>query len=128
MCCYHFINKQTNKCYLNGGLVSLLLDGQRLPNAQLIHVHDLASVAVDTPRPIALSGVLSPERRERPYHIGTAVLNQRSRNDLKGPRQRPERPLVHTRDRLGLLLQQLGNLHFGIIKLHIKKISIQKIQ
>ena len=99
--------------YLNSCFVCLKLDGERLPDAELLHVDELALVAVDAPRRIAVHGVLGAQSRERADDVGAAVLNERARNDLEGARERTKRPLMDVRDRLGLVLEQLGDLHLA---------------
>ena len=57
--------------------------------------------------------MLSSQGGQSANNIGTTILNQRSWYDLESACQRPEWPLMNAGNRLGLLLQQLGNLHLA---------------
>ena len=59
------------------------LDARRLVQAVLLHVDDLARVAVDACGDLTVC-VLCAERGQRPYGAASAVLDQRARDHLHG--------------------------------------------
>lgn len=58
--------------HLNGGLDGLDLDGKRLPDAILLHVHQLARLAVDAPRALVAGRVLGLS------HVHRSFISQRA--------------------------------------------------
>ena len=92
--------------YLDGSLVCLLFDSERLPNAQLFHVDELARVTIDTPWRVTLLGVFGAQSGQRADHIGATILDERARYDLEGAGERAERPLSDARDRFGFFFKQ----------------------
>lgn len=68
--------------YLDGSLVNLQLDSERLPNLEFVHVCQFARLSIHAPRALP-AGVLGPERRQEPNNVSAAVLRQGLWNDLQ---------------------------------------------
>ena len=77
------VDSQQHRGRLDRRLDRLLFDHKRLPHAQLRHVREHALLAVDAPGGVAAARVLGAQLREHPDDVGTAVLEQRARDDLE---------------------------------------------
>lgn len=106
------INAKKQTGALDSGLDALLLDSHRFPNAILLHVHQLASIAINTPGAASGISVLGAQLGKHSDRRGTRVLDERARNDFHRFGDCAVRPLRNTLNRLGLLLQSNSNCHF----------------
>lgn len=118
LCCNNVVYSQQQACALHGRLHTLLLNGQRLPNAKLPHVHDLACIAVDAPRATIVLSILEAlcmfgaELCENLDRAVSGVLNECAGNDLHGLGNSLVWPLCDTLDLLGSPLEANGDRHF----------------
>merc|ERR1719483_1349671 len=109
------VNSEEEDGGLNCGLVHLQLDGKRFPDAFFGHVGQQSGLSVDTPVDILLCllCVLSSESGEGSDGVGTAILGQGAGDHLKGRGNSLVWPLNDSIEGLGLLAQQMSNLHLS---------------
>lgn len=89
------VNPQQQDGRFHCRLECLRLHGKRLPNAQHVHVRDLARVTVDPKRGAVAFRVLGTQGRQRTNNILATVADQRHGNDRQSVRESLVWPLRH---------------------------------
>lgn len=108
------VDSEQQASALNSSLDALQLDGLGLPDAKLVHVDNLACIAVDAPCTAMLAlGVLGPQLRQHSDGTVARVLDQRAGNHLHGLGNGLVGPLGHALDTLGQLGQTYRDGHLG---------------
>jgi hypothetical protein len=98
--------------YLDSGLDTLELDSLGLPNTVLLHVNQVARVAIQTPRSMALD-VLGTQTGKHTDGAGTSVLGQCTGNNLHGIGDSLVGPLLDTLNGAGKLAKLHRNGHLN---------------
>src|SRR4051794_12639167 len=97
--------------YFDSGLDTLELDSLGLPNTVLLHIDQVARVAVQTPRGVALD-VLGTQTGKHTDRAGASVLGQCTGNNLHGIGNSLVRPLLDTLNGAGELAELHRDGHF----------------
>ena len=98
--------------YLDRSLDALKLDGLGLPNTVLLHINQVAGLAVQTPGVVALN-VLGTETGKHTDGAGASVLGQCTGNDLHSVGNSLVWPLLDTLDGAGKLAELHGDSHLS---------------
>lgn len=98
--------------YLDCSLDALKLDSFGLPNTVLLHINQVARLAVQTPGVVALN-VLGTETGKHTDGAGASVLGQCTGNDLHSVSNSLVWPLLDTLDGAGKLAELHGDSHLS---------------
>lgn len=84
---HDIVDSEEHACCLNGGLKSLELHGDGVPDIGGTHVHDLANVSVDTLVEAAVGdsgggGMAGSQLGHGAHDVGTTVLGQGAGDNL----------------------------------------------
>mmetsp|Transcript_15100 Transcript_15100/g.40496 ORF Transcript_15100/g.40496 Transcript_15100/m.40496 type:complete len:278 (+) Transcript_15100:132-965(+) len=110
---HYVVDAQEHGGGLHSRLDCLDFDFERLPNAELRHVRELARVSVHAPGRVLLAGMLRAKCSEHADHAPTTVFRESSRDDLERLADRPVRHLRDALHALGVLREPLANGHLN---------------